>query len=73
MRQWRARGRFVRDQGNQAVVDCITPEHWPVGAIASQFGAHPDVVRRVLGIGVPRSPDRERVRMADPNRDFIGK
>ena len=26
-------------------------EHWVVGTIASQVGVHPDVVRRVLGLG----------------------
>jgi len=31
-------------------------EHWKVGTIAAQLGVHPDVVRRILGIGVPRSP-----------------
>ena len=26
-------------------------EHWKVGTIAGQLGVHPDVVRRVLGLG----------------------
>ncbi|MBE7449482.1 MAG: hypothetical protein HS111_11475 [Kofleriaceae bacterium] len=28
-------------------------EHWPVGTIATQLGHHPDVVKRVLGLGTP--------------------
>jgi hypothetical protein len=33
-------------------------EHWPVGTIATQIQAHPDVVRRVLGLGEPRARAR---------------
>ena len=47
-------------------------EHWKVGTIAAQLGVHPDVVRRILGIGVPRSPGTvPRPRLVDPFRDFI--
>jgi len=47
-------------------------EHWKVGTIAAQLGVHPDVVRRILGIGVARSPDAApRPRLVDPFRDFI--
>ena len=47
-------------------------EHWKVGTIAAQLGVHPDVVRRILGIGVARSPDAApRLRLVDPFRDFI--
>jgi transposase len=47
-------------------------EHWRVGTIASQLGVHPDVVRRVLGIGGARAPSGvSRPRLCDPWRDFI--
>lgn len=47
-------------------------EHWKVGTIVAQLGTHPDVVRRVLGIGVARaSATLPRVRMVDPYRAFI--
>lgn len=31
-------------------------EHWRVGTIAAQLGVHPDVVRRVLGLGCSVHP-----------------
>lgn len=37
-------------------------EHWPVGTIATQLELHPDVVRRVLGIGVPTRTRTVRAR-----------
>jgi transposase len=46
-------------------------EHWPVGTIATQLGAHPDQVRRVLGLGDARVPSRMRGRLVDPYRPFI--
>ena len=46
-------------------------EHWPVGTIATQIAAHPDVVRRVLGLGGARTPSQLRPRMIDPYRSFI--
>jgi transposase len=47
-------------------------EHWRVGTIATQLGVHPDVVRRVLGIGRVRAPaDAPRTRLCDAYRDFI--
>jgi hypothetical protein len=47
-------------------------EHWKVGTIAAQLGVHPDVVRRILGIGVVRPPGTvPRSRLVDPFRDFI--
>ena len=46
-------------------------EHWPVGTIATQLEVHPDVVRRVLGIGEPRAPSQLRTRIVDPYRAFI--
>ena len=46
-------------------------EHWPVGTIATQIQAHPDVVRRVLGLGEPRAPSQLRPRIFDPYRAFI--
>ncbi|MBA3819957.1 MAG: IS21 family transposase [Deltaproteobacteria bacterium] len=46
-------------------------EHWPVGTIATQLEAHPDVVRRVLGFGEARAPSQLRPRIVDPYRAFI--
>lgn len=47
-------------------------EHWRVGTIASQLGVHPDVVRRVLGIGVGAAGAMApRPRLCDPYLDFI--
>jgi len=47
-------------------------EHWKVGTIVAQLGTHPDVVRRVLGIGAARVPAAPpRVRLVDPYRAFI--
>lgn len=48
-------------------------EHWPVGTIAGQLGIHPDVVRRVLGIGDARPSGIVRPRVCDPFRDFIAE
>lgn len=46
-------------------------EHWPVGTIATQLDAHPEQVRRVLGLGEPRAPAAPRARLVDPYRPFI--
>ncbi len=46
-------------------------EHWPVGTIATQLEAHPDQVRRVLGLGEARTPSNLRARLVDPYRPFI--
>jgi transposase len=47
-------------------------EHWKVGTIAAQLGLHPDLVRRVLGIGEARTPDGPpRPTVLDPYREFI--
>jgi len=47
-------------------------EHWKVGTIVEQLGTHPDVVRRVLGIGTARAADvSPRARLLDPYRAFI--
>lgn len=46
-------------------------EHWRVGTIAMQLDVHPDVVRRVLGIGTPRAPSQLRPKLVDPYREFI--
>src|SRR4051812_26685117 len=46
-------------------------EHWPVGTIATQLGAHVDQVERVLGLNEPRAPSRLRPRIIDPYRPFI--
>lgn len=46
-------------------------EHWPVGTIATQLAAHPDQVRRVLGLGNRRAASAIRDRLVDPYRPFI--
>jgi transposase len=46
-------------------------EHWPVGTIATQLAAHPDQVRRVLGLSDARAPSQMRTRLVDPYRPFI--
>jgi hypothetical protein len=46
-------------------------EHWRVGTIAAQLGVHPDVVRRVLGLGAARPEAAPRPRLVDPYRGFI--
>jgi len=46
-------------------------EHWPVGTIARQLDAHPDQVRRVLGLGDQRMQSQLRPRIVDPYRPFI--
>jgi transposase len=46
-------------------------EHWPVGTIATQLSAHPDQVRRVLGLGDRRATSPLRSRLVDPYRPFI--
>ncbi len=48
-------------------------EHWRVGTIATQLGVHPDVVRRVLGLGAQRLPGPPRPRLVDPYREFIAE
>ena len=45
-------------------------EHWPVGTIGTQLDQHPDVVKRVLGLGkTPSAPPATR--LCDPFRPFI--
>jgi transposase len=46
-------------------------EHWPVGTISAQLGLHPDVVKRVLGLGDPRPEEPRRPRIVEPYHDFI--
>jgi len=47
-------------------------EHWKVGTIATQLGIHPDVVRRVLGLGEPPEGGAcVRPRLVDPYREYI--
>lgn len=49
-------------------------EHWPVGTIAAQLVVHPDVVRRVLGVGDARVPDSPpRPLLIDPFSGFIAE
>jgi hypothetical protein len=38
-------------------------EHWRVGTIATQLSVHPDVVRRVLGLGANREKGIPRAKM----------
>jgi transposase len=46
-------------------------EHWRIGTIAGQLGVHPDVVRRVLGIGDAHPAGSVRPSVCDPFRGFI--
>ena len=46
-------------------------EHWPVGTITTQLGLHPDVVKRVLGLGEPSAEAPRRPRIVEPFHDFI--
>lgn len=46
-------------------------EHWRVGTIATQLQAHPDQVRRVLGLVDKRATSMMRTRLLDPYRAFI--
>jgi len=46
-------------------------EHWKVGTIATQLGLHPDVVRRVLGVGTAPDEGAPRARLVDPYRELI--
>ena len=48
-------------------------EHWKVGTISHQLGLHPDVIKRVLGLGDSQPMDQPRARMVDAYRDFIGE
>jgi transposase len=48
-------------------------EHWRVGTIAAQLGIHPDVVRRVLGLGEARPEAEPRPKLVDPYRAFIAE
>ncbi len=48
-------------------------EHWRVGTIAAQLGVHPDVVKRVLGIGAAASARMPRARLVGPYRDYIAE
>jgi len=48
-------------------------EHWRVGTIAAQLGVHPDVVRRVLGLGDARAAGAPRATLVDPYRAFIAE
>ena len=46
-------------------------EHWKVGTIAAQLDTHPDLVRRVLGLGEARTPALPRTQLIDPYRAFV--
>ena len=52
------------------IVRLYYAEHWPVGTIGTQLDQHPDVVKRVLGLGrTPSAPPATR--LCDPFRPFI--
>lgn len=54
------------------IIRLFHAEHWRVGTIAAQLGQHPDVVRRVLGLGQPRAPGpAHRPTIIDPFRALI--
>jgi len=53
------------------IVRLYYAEHWKVGTIATQLGAHVDQVRRVLGLDEPRSASPPHPRIVDPYRPFI--
>jgi transposase len=46
-------------------------EHWRVGTIATQLSVHPDLVKRVLGLGANREKGIPRAKMVDPYRELI--
>jgi transposase len=46
-------------------------EHLPVGTVASQLHIHEDVVRRVTGLLLPRTPSVVRAHKVDPVKPFI--
>lgn len=46
-------------------------EHWPIGTIVSQTGAHHEQVERILGLGAHRAPAPPRPQLVDPYRPFI--
>ena len=48
-------------------------EHWRVGTIATQLGVHPDVVRRVLGLGDLRARGAPRPTLVAPYSAFIAE
>lgn len=53
------------------VIRLYYAEHWKLGTISNQLALHPDVVRRVLGLGDARPAGVPRARMVDPYREFI--
>jgi transposase len=55
------------------IVRLYWAEHWKVGTIAAQLGVHPDLVRRVIGLGAAGEEAGPRPRLVDPYRDFIAE
>lgn len=53
------------------IVRLYYAEHWPVGTITTQLGHHPEVVKRVLGLGEPRPEAPRRPRIVEPFHDFV--
>ena len=53
------------------VVRLYFGEHWKAGTIAAQLGLHPDVIRRILGLGSAGPTAAPRPRLLDPFRDFV--
>ncbi len=60
-------------EGEAEIIRLHFAEHWRVGTIAAQLGVHPDVVRRVLGLGDARPGATPRPRLVDPYRAFIAE
>jgi hypothetical protein len=64
--------RTAGDDAGGQVLRLHYAEHWRV-TIAAQLGVHPDVVRRVLGLGEARPEAEPRPRLVDPYRAFIAE
>ncbi len=55
------------------VIRLYYAEHWKVGTISNQLGLHPDVVKRVLGLGDCQATGDARPRMVDAYQGFIAE
>ena len=62
---------FVAYRYDSDIVRLHYAEHWPVGTITTQRGLHSDVVKRVLGLGEPRTEAPRQPRIVEPFHDFI--
>jgi transposase len=63
----------TRPDTEAEVLRLFYAEHWKVGTISEQLGLHPDVVKRVLGLGRAREPGPPRARLVDPYRELIAE